>query len=337
MPDYRRHYAENLLQLLQGGVKQGMDAMDSVLERKAAAERQKAAELAASGRQKAELEGRLANEKAMADYGVQTAAQKRAQAQADNQKLLGELQGKLNKGGKRYSINLNDDGGISVAEQENLGAMNAQIARGERAQKEKDQALVKYGERIEKEGLPEIYSQLDKANKALPKAGEDFKSAGPWANAIPNFLVPAAESVGVLDKGATEERAALSALKALLGHKTYGASLSTGESRDREAWLGLPLGQSTEGTRDTIDRMNAIPRQSFQNIEQSTRPDVVSEYQGRGGIKASDLKTLVGAQAPQGGEGMANAAGKTLVKQQRNKVTGKIRNVYSDGSTEDVN
>jgi hypothetical protein len=343
MPDYRRHRANSLLELIGTNFDRGANLVKGIQDSQQRRDLQTQSEQAALAKQSAEQSGALANAKALKDHEATVAATKRKQAQTDNLAMIEQIRSGLAKQapGRRYSINASDDGGLSVTEQENLGQIQANIARQERAQKEKDQALVKFGERIEDKKIPETVSQLKGALDAMPKEGEEFKSVGPWLNAVPDMLVPALEYTNVLPEGSQKERAGFNTLKLLTGHPLFGSSFTPGEAQQRERSFGLPIGGSEQDARDSMKRMADIPIETMSNIEKSSRPDVVQEYGSRGGMSQQGLESLLrGKVTPQvpgvPGDGNANAGQtqqKTEVRRQRNKKTGQVRITYSDGST----
>jgi hypothetical protein len=147
------------------------------------------------------------------------------------------------------------------------------------------------GRRVEAAKLPEQASLLQGASQDLPPAGEEFKSAGKFLNYVPNVGVKAGEALGILPKGASQERASIEALKALVRNPIFGASLSDSEKRSFETGFGP--GASEEDLRQSVARMGNMMRSRLQTIEQSSDPGALSEFRKQGGISSDELNKVI--------------------------------------------
>lgn len=261
--------------LLKMGIEGGSSAFDSAYKQAAGAQ-----EAAAADQRNRALQEFLLGKKQ--EQATAEAARDLEQAQALRQQY-----------GKDSPVRV---GSVSIGGDDQSANLMRQMQMNMAMDDKVENATTAMGNRIEKEGIPAAANAMQDIARALPGEGEELKSyGGPLGlkALIPDGLVRVGESMGLLAKGAGEERAAMEAAKGLVRNPLYGASLSENERKSFDSAYGGGLGTTSDQVRKATQRMAGVPISALQNIEQSTRPQAAQRYQGRGGLTSDKLRSFL--------------------------------------------
>lgn len=187
-------------------------------------------------------------------------------------------------------------GGVSINTpdpvNQQLNMLLRQQAMSERQDARSDRDLVKLGERVDKSGIPnqmaamanlEQRTATDKAGGMLTNPDYEVKSAGPIANALPQFAKNIGESVGLMPKGAAEESQLIQRLVNADLKNLSGTAVSTHEMGRQNVEKGLSIGGDPNLIKLGIKQMRDAIEAGSQNIESSTRPEVLQTFKKQGG------------------------------------------------------
>ena len=175
---------------------------------------------------------------------------------------LDRAQALTGKGGafENRSLNLADDGGVSVGDKDPLTALlRAQTFNNAREDKT-DAKLTRFGDRVAKANLPQSMSALANLEAGTRSLGADgkpaggllsnpnyeVKSAGPVANALPQFVKNIGEKVGLMPEGASQESALVQRLMNMDIRNMSGTAVSTYEQGRQNVEKCLSIGGDPE-------------------------------------------------------------------------------------------
>lgn len=212
---------------------------------------------------------------------------------------------------------------------------------------------------MQQSNIPAVASQMSALNAA--SAGPDgkgvldggsLKSFGPIANALPDFMVPGAEAlkkvtgglVG-LPQGSAQERQAYRALQNTVMHSNFGARQTEAEKAMLQHQMGDSIGNTTENMGAALRGLNTQTADVGKNLLSGAPPAAVQRFKQQGGMTDFNTSPLTPGAGPSGqsapNAGAPNPAmqsgQKSVSKVMRNKRTGQVRTVYSDGTFEDNN
>ena len=212
------------------------------------------------------------------------------QQQEDSIKQALALKETLEAGGKgkSYGVNVGPRG---AAFHENERDPNAGLAaflsiQDRRAERDR-KAIQDIEDRATKAGTAQIIPGMRRLEQVAPGAftgNAEFKSVGGFKNAIPTSLVSPAESLGLLDKGAAEERAALNEMANLKVYDSSGKQINEHEMKRLQDSMGL------RGISDPTVIKQALQQQGFTVLEKQRQvsagadPRALQEFKKRGGL-----------------------------------------------------
>lgn len=220
------------------------------------------------------------------------------------------------------------DTSVGGTEQPNPMALanmyDRQDARADRQQRE-------VADRVDKQGIPET-------SQALAGVDRSFKGAsvGPIMNAMPTSLHgPAANIKSRLGEllgkpewqGAGEEYQDLNRLMNIDTRNFAGSAQTAHEMGRQMSEKGLGMGGSTDQVRQGIEMMRQASQENVKNIEAGSATPGLQRYTESRGIKSLQDLIPVGHKAGVAGQ-------RAPVKQVRNKSTGKVGTLMSDGTVE---
>jgi hypothetical protein len=187
-------------------------------------------------------------------------------------------------------------GGVSINTpdpvSQQLQMLLRQQSMDERKDARDDRDLVKLGERVDKSGIPSQMAALanleqrtatDKAGGMLTNPDYEVKSAGPVANALPQFAKNIGESVGLMPKGAAEEAQLIQRLVNADLKALSGTAVSHHEMGRQNVEKGMSIGGDPNLIKLGIKQMQDAITEGSKNIESSTRPEVLQTFKKQGG------------------------------------------------------
>lgn len=215
-----------------------------------------------------------------------------------------DLKDKLEAGGKgtKYNIGLSAGGGVSIGQSESdpltnyLKMFQVQNLQDERKRK----AIQDVEDRATKANTAQIVPALQRGEEAIPGLFTDqakqpeLKSVGGLKNLIPNVLVPPAESLGLLDKGAAKERTALQELSNAKIYDSSGKQINESEMKRIQTALGLNGVFSQEEIIPALRQMGYTAFEKQKQVSAGADPRALEEFKSRGGLAGyQSIKDLV--------------------------------------------
>ena len=227
-----------------------------------------------------------------------------------------------------YNVNITGGGGVALSKQRpEINPMGLLMAQ-QRRENDLDRKVHQYSSDYTKSNIPATGQTLQDVNNKITGgiAGKgELKSVGGWKNLIPGFAVGASEKLGVLPQGASDERASLQNLANVQIYDASGKAINESEASRLKEGMGWSPFTSPDTIRDAIRRYGSTVVNKGAAVEAGANPQAKAIAQERGIPSIEGLRKIIGSpQQP----------GRTVVKQQRQKSTGKIFNVYSDGTME---
>lgn len=212
------------------------------------------------------------------------------------QSLVDQYAGK----GKRVNVGLSGNGGVTLAQAESdpladtLRALQLEALISDR----EDRKLERLQDDVTKSGAPQAVQSLQRAEKTIPgvTSGQaKFKSVGGVKNLAPNFAVPVLEKLGVMDPGASEERAALQELQNAKIYDSSGKQINEAEMRRISDAMGLRGIFSPNTINDATKQVSQTVLEKNRGITAGYQPRTVNKFKQQGGIGgAKTLQELLG-------------------------------------------
>lgn len=223
-----------------------------------------------------------------------------------------------------------------------MGMLNYELrkqAELRRQQDDRDKKVHQVATDYRNANIPATMNTLEDVNKNVPGglAGKgDLKSVGGFKNLVPDFLVGAAEGVGILPQGAGAERSSIRNLSNTVVYDASGKAINENEMKRLQSGMAMLGFSKPDDIRDSINRFGNTVVDKGKTVEQGANPDALATLQERGVRPVSGLEALlkprnVSAITPGGAEAAA-AKQQGFVKEVRNKKTGKVGKLYSDGT-----
>lgn len=218
----------------------------------------------------------------------------------------------------KYSVQASESGFGVNPENENLMTL---LSLRERQDARDDRDLTKLGERIDKAGIPNTLSAMGNL-ESLTASGDQggmltnpdyqVKSAGPVANFLPQFAKNIGEKVGLMPEGASQEAALIQRLMNADIRAMSGTAVTAYEQGRQNVEKGMSGGGDPNLVKIGIKQMADAVDSAGQNIESSSRPEVVKTYQQQGGkFRLKDY--LSGGKSPAAPQ-TKKIGGKTYVR-----------------------
>lgn len=253
---------------------------------------------------------------------MQQGAELKAQAVQSNRNAAEDFASKSGLKPGKYSVTASESGYGVNPESE----LATNFAMAERMDARNDRDLVHLGERLDKSNIPSQMSALANLEQGTASEGKggilkdaDYavKSAGPIANAMPQWAKNIGESVGLMPEGASKEATLIQRLVNADIKNLSGSAVSTYEMGRQNVEKGTSIGGDPNLVKIGIKQMQDALQSGVANIKSSSRPEVVDTFQRQGG-KLSLEEYLGGGQAPAGADPAA-AARKARLEQLRAK------------------
>lgn len=190
----------------------------------------------------------------------------------------------------KYSVNASDSGIAVNPESEGLMAM---LNLRERQDARDDRDLVTVGERADRAGIPGGLAAA--GNLETMTAGPDgkggmlqnpdykVKSAGPIANFLPQSVKNLGESIGLMPKGSSQESALVQRLVNADIRSLSGTAVTTYEQGRQNVEKGMSGFGDPNLVKIGIKQMADALDSAGQNIESSSRPEIVDQFREQGG------------------------------------------------------
>jgi len=190
--------------------------------------------------------------------------------------------------------------------------------------------VTQFADNVEKTGLPQL-QQAIASFKQWAQQNPDMPGFGRAQGALPDAVVAALPGIG---DTARQGRQLYNQMMNMELHSQYGARITEAEIKRAQGQLGAGMGMPAQAVMSGVDNLQNVMNSQIANITKGVDPDIVQEYNLRGG---SLQLPGIGSQgtAPQPGTQATNAQ-KTVVR------TGTAPNgrkvvQYSDGTTAYVN
>lgn len=212
------------------------------------------------------------------------------------QSLVDQYAGK----GKRVNVGLSGTGGVTLsqAESDPQGELLKLLQLKALIDDREDRKLERLQDDVTKSGAPQAVQSLQRAEKTIPgvTSGQaKFKSVGGAKNLAPNFAVPILEKLGVMDPGASEERAALQELQNAKIYDSSGKQINEAEMKRISDAMGLRGIFSPETINDATKQVSQTVLEKNRGITAGYQPRTVKKFKEQGGVGgAKNLQELLG-------------------------------------------
>jgi hypothetical protein len=244
--------------------------------------------------------------------------------EASRQKQLEDALSLRDKLGKDVSVDMGD---IKIGGQDRMNDLIKMMQLQELEKEREERAVTKGAEDIGKTKVSEATEGLKRLENVSPGviSGQgELKSVGGWKNLVPNIFVPAAESLGVLPKGAAEERSAVQGLQNIQIHDLAGSAVSKPEQQRIDVASGLAGLFGNESAQKAIQQYAKKALGVAQTAEAGVRPSAKKTLEQRGLMGSQGIASLLG-KAPK-----ASVTGKEVIQKGGvtyilNPATGKYR------------
>lgn len=209
----------------------------------------------------------------------------------------------------KFSIQASESGYGVNPESDNIMAL---LGLQDRQDARADRDLTKLGDRVSKENIPGTMSALANLEKgtADKESGQGMltdpdykvKSTGPYANFMPQFMKNVGEKVGLMPKGASNEAALIQRLMNADIRSMSGTAVTSYEQGRQNIEKGMSGAGDPDAIKLGIKQMKDAVESSANNIESSTRPNVLKQYKDQGGaIRLEDFLGKKVERAPDSG------------------------------------
>lgn len=250
------------------------------------------------------------------DQSVKDAGLK-AEGIARNQAAAEDLASRQGLKPGKYAITASENGMSVNPEHDDLFTKLMMLKDKEDSRNDKD--LTTLGNRVEKEGIPATMSAIANLEKGTsdPTKGAggivtnpdyDVKSAGPIANALPQWAKNMGESVGLMPQGSSNEAALMQRLMNFDIKNLSGTAVSNHEMGRQNVEKGLAVGGDSSLVKLGIKQMTDAINSSAQNIVSSSRPGVINTFRKQGGKLTLEDYLGKSPQADSGGQEDAERA-----------------------------
>jgi hypothetical protein len=229
-----------------------------------------------------------------ANYEASAAAQKRAQNRADFDELR--------LANPKDTVSVGGDGNYSVSPKDDVSKLLAMLRFGEVKDEHDRKAVQELEDRSTKAGTAPAIESLKRAENAIPgvaTGAAKFKSVGGIKTLAPNFTVPLLEKVGLLDSGASDERAALQELSNAKIYDSSGKQINEAEMRRIQDAMGLRGVFSPDTINQAMKQYGDTVFQKQNQVSAGADPKALQTFKGRGGLAGfGSLQEMLGKGAP---------------------------------------
>lgn len=164
------------------------------------------------------------------------------------------------------------------------GTASASAKRGQQI----DKATERLGKELGKAKTVPIVGTLEEAGKVIGKKGE-LKSFGGGLSFFDEQSIALFEGAGLVQKGATRERAVLKGLEIFFRNPLFGSQLTEPETRQFNSAFGTLRFGTSEQRRAALADLTRLTRLDLKRLKGAFPPEAVARMAKRGGL---DLKKL---------------------------------------------
>jgi len=189
--------------------------------------------------------------------------------------------------------------------------------------------VTQFADNVEKTGLPQLQQAIS-AFKQWAQQNPDMPGFGRAQGSLPDAVVAALPGIG---DTARQGRQLYNQMMNMELHSQYGARITEAEIKRAQGQLGGGMGMPAQAVMSGVDNLQNVINSQLANVTKGVDPDIVQEYNLRGG---SLQLPGVGSQGtpPQPGTQATNAQ-KQVVR--TGTLNGRKVVQYSDGTTAYVN
>ena len=195
-----------------------------------------------------------------------------------------------------YDVNLGGGGSVGLKKNRREPNPLAMLMLSDRQNNALDRKVHQYADDFNKANLPQSINTLEDVNKKVPggiTSSEPLKSVGGWKNLVPGFAVGALEGVGIMGKGAADERSSLQNLANTQVYDQSGKAINESEMRRLKEAMGWSPFVPGSTTRDAIQRFGKVVADKGTVVEAGTNPQAKAIAQERGTPSIDRVKGML--------------------------------------------